>query len=568
MGATYRLGLAVLCAFPALAAAQPVHHRYPLPAPEARPSSIGADDDVAWFAETDAASIATLNERGELVEYRIEDAGSRPYAVAPSRLDGRILFTDVGLNRVGLVNSAARFTWIDIPTRNSLPLGVAFDDAGAVWFTEHAVDRIGHAIAGVVREIELPAGSAPYGIAPGEAGGRVWFTEYGTNRIGTLDAIGARGEFAIPTPDSGPTSIALGPDGVMWFTESRANKIARITVFGEVEEFEVPTPDSEPGDLSAAYGGLWFAERAAGKIGFISRDGVIREYDLPDGARANGLAYGGGASVWYVDPDANAAGRVSSNVLYAVGAGTVGTWDTRFTVRPRDGAPAWARIGVPVVGGGACPGSCFDPAVTLDLSSGDPRTALASQIPYDGGLELLQVSDASDANPGNGDFGTLPDVDAGVENAALPAQSGILPLVDRWTIVDAEPPATGRERAAVQPRLSFPARREPGVHANLVVNIVEGEDTGRESLLLEAVADGEVVASRPLVGRPTFFLVDVLGALGLDRFEGELRITRQSTRCLFWAVLASVRIDGVDFTAPTAELVTGTDATASTGGAR
>jgi hypothetical protein len=328
-----------------------------------------------------------------------------------------------------------------------------------------------------------------------------------------------------------------------------------MTVLGEVQEFAIPTPDSEPADLGATADGLWFTERAAGKIGFIRHDGSIREYALPDGARPEGLAFAPG-DVWYVDPPSNVVGRVSVNTLYAIGAGAIGTWDTRFTLRARANEPSAARVGLPP-SAGVCPGQCFDQAIVLDLSSGEPRSANASDVPYDGGIDRFQIDDVGGDL---GDFTDFPDVEAGVTNAALPAQTGVLPLVDYWTIADAEPPASGRGRDALQPMLRFPARREPGVHANLVVSVIEGESSGGLSLRIEAVRDETVVASKSLFGEETtFFLVDVLKSLGLESFDGELRVTRQSARALFWGVLASVRIDGVDFAPPTPELVSSSD---------
>jgi len=44
-------------------------------------------------------------------------------------------------------------------------------------------------------------------------------------------------EFPIPTSNSGPLGIALGPDGNLWFTESNVGKIGRITPTGTFNEF-------------------------------------------------------------------------------------------------------------------------------------------------------------------------------------------------------------------------------------------------------------------------------------------------------------------------------------------
>ena len=47
--------------------------------------------------------------------------------------------------------------------------------------------------------------------------------------------------FPIPTPDSQPISIILGPDGNLWFTEQNASNVARVTPDGVITEFRTPT---------------------------------------------------------------------------------------------------------------------------------------------------------------------------------------------------------------------------------------------------------------------------------------------------------------------------------------
>src|SRR5450631_2705167 len=45
-------------------------------------------------------------------------------------------------------------------------------------------------------------------------------------------------EFPLPSLNSPPTGIAVGPDGNIWFTEPIENKICRITPGGVVSEYE------------------------------------------------------------------------------------------------------------------------------------------------------------------------------------------------------------------------------------------------------------------------------------------------------------------------------------------
>jgi hypothetical protein len=61
----------------------------------------------------------------------------------------------------------------------------------------------------------------------------------------SVTTAGAFTEYSIPTPNSAPMGITVGPDGALSFTETGANKIGRITKHGLVTEFSIPTADSQ-----------------------------------------------------------------------------------------------------------------------------------------------------------------------------------------------------------------------------------------------------------------------------------------------------------------------------------
>src|SRR5215216_1333454 len=64
--------------------------------------------------------------------------------------------------------------------------------------------------------------------------------------------------FRIPTANSQPAGITLGPDGNMWFTEAAANQIGRIDAKGNITEFVIPQAFSAPVDIvTGADGALW-----------------------------------------------------------------------------------------------------------------------------------------------------------------------------------------------------------------------------------------------------------------------------------------------------------------------
>jgi virginiamycin B lyase len=71
--------------------------------------------------------------------------------------------------------------------------------------------------------------SGPSGIAVGPDG-NIWFTETNVNQLGTIDVHSdAIREIPLPVPGSAPFGIVTGPDNNLWITESAGNKLARYT---------------------------------------------------------------------------------------------------------------------------------------------------------------------------------------------------------------------------------------------------------------------------------------------------------------------------------------------------
>jgi len=112
-------------------------------------------------------------------------------------------------------------------------------------------------------------------------------------------------EYAVPTANSGPGGIAVGPDGTLWFTEGSANKIGRITTAGVITEYLLPAAVGGPGGITAGPdGALWFTEYYANKIGRITTGGVITEYALPaTGGGPRGITAGPDGALWFTEDD-------------------------------------------------------------------------------------------------------------------------------------------------------------------------------------------------------------------------------------------------------------------------
>ncbi len=78
----------------------------------------------------------------------------------------------------------------------------------------------------------------------------------------SAQTIGITNEYPVPTINSMPLGITLGPDGALWFTEGYGSKIGRITTAGAISEYLLPTSPAEPSGITAGPDrALWFTGR-------------------------------------------------------------------------------------------------------------------------------------------------------------------------------------------------------------------------------------------------------------------------------------------------------------------
>jgi virginiamycin B lyase len=165
--------------------------------------------------------------------------------------------------------------------------------------------------------------------------GNLWFpaiasSNFGTNRpsgaIGRMTPAGMLSIFTLPTLNSYPRQITVGPDGNLWFTAAQGSghvvygvdtppkfsetlgEIGRITPAGKFGRFSLPSSQAYPdGITSGPDGNLWFTETvnrgsksSISKIGRISPSGTITEFPLSmlaDSARY--ITAGPDGNLWF-----------------------------------------------------------------------------------------------------------------------------------------------------------------------------------------------------------------------------------------------------------------------------
>ncbi len=142
----------------------------------------------------------------------------------------------------------------------------------------------------------------------------LWFTEEIGNNIGRVTTSGAITEFPLPNPESIPVGIVAGPDGALWFTEESGNRIGRITTAGVITEFPIPTEGGSPvGITVGSDGALWFTENYGNNIGRITTSGVITEFPIPTVASApDAIAPGPDGALWFTEYSGNNIGQITT----------------------------------------------------------------------------------------------------------------------------------------------------------------------------------------------------------------------------------------------------------------
>lgn len=152
-----------------------------------------------------------------------------------------------------------------------------------IWFGDGGSGQIGYLRPnGKFTEWQTPA---PVSGAAGITflGKDVWFTSPGTNQVGMFDP--TSGQFTmydVPTPDSWPLGITIGPDGNIWFIERTAHQVGEVTPDGQFTEYPL-AKHAFPNRIVTFDGAVWFTELKAGRIGRITPDGTLTETAVDGG---------------------------------------------------------------------------------------------------------------------------------------------------------------------------------------------------------------------------------------------------------------------------------------------
>jgi len=273
------------------------------------------------------ACLTTMARAQVITEFRVPTSGSDPLEIAPG--PGGMWFTEHAVNRIGLIAPGGDFS--EFPVLRS-PSGIVTGPDANVWFTSNDNWQSGSSAPtypqGFVSRI-TPTGvmtnfvsdpfsfsGYPLSITVGPDG-RLWFTDADIEgaRIGHVSTAGQITDsyvFTSAASDDLATTITSGPDGNLWFTvfgQNRDAAIDRVTPSGVATEFALPGVRGVWGITAGPDGNLWFTETNASKVGRITPSGAVTEFTVSGNPR--GIAAGPDGNLWFAENGGNKIGRIS-----------------------------------------------------------------------------------------------------------------------------------------------------------------------------------------------------------------------------------------------------------------
>ena len=119
-------------------------------------------DQAIWITRTTGptADLLRLDSHGNTRSYPLPSPAFSTLASIVTGSDEALWFTEWNGNKVGRLDAVGSLTWLDVPTPNAYPAGIAVGPEGDIWFTESVGNRIGHIVGSGRTAVAVPAASA------------------------------------------------------------------------------------------------------------------------------------------------------------------------------------------------------------------------------------------------------------------------------------------------------------------------------------------------------------------------------------------------------------------------
>jgi virginiamycin B lyase len=271
-----------------------VYVEYDMPGPSRMPFSAAPDKDgYLWIPDFGLANkITRLDPKtGEMKDFSIPFTGTGGVHSAVPAADGSVWLAEQGSNRIGrwdpVTQQITEYQDAYLPGKEGIEDGgskhtIRIDPSGKVWTSGVPLTRFDPETGKFTRFDE--EGGYIYDVRP-DKNGDVWFTNFFANKIGKVDAKTMKvSRWSLPTENSAPRRMEIGPDGMIYSGEFQGGKMARFDPKTQTfKEFPLPGPDPSPYGMGMdADGYLWYDSHNTDSIGrFDPKTGNVIEYPFP-----------------------------------------------------------------------------------------------------------------------------------------------------------------------------------------------------------------------------------------------------------------------------------------------
>ena len=189
-----------------------------------------------WFTDTTAAylgriSVGTL----QMTKFNSPASNSGPVEIALQNGTSYLWVSEISGKIARFDTASNTFQEFTPSVPLSYPVGIAVDNKGSVWISEHGGSSIAEFVPSNSTWKKYPTSQATASPGTGPATlaidglGRLWFAEHYANRIGRLDpSSGSMEEFSISVRGAYSLLNSLDQSGNFWFAEAYGNSIGMI----------------------------------------------------------------------------------------------------------------------------------------------------------------------------------------------------------------------------------------------------------------------------------------------------------------------------------------------------
>ena len=242
--------------------------------PGHRPHGLLVDKQgTVWNTGNGNGTIGRLDPAtGKVTEFKTSSTRTGPHTIVISNDGATLWFTMQSADKIGAldVKTGAIREW----QTSGGPYGLALDKAGNVWFCRMGDDKLGRldAKTGQLSELNTGRGSMPRRIALAPDG-MLWVAMYGNGKLAKIDPAAPKvvKEYQLPGGSAGPYAVTVDGGGLVWVNEINTDSVVRLNPANdEIRVVQLPSKNTGIRKMIVDAGGkLWYMGSHNGRLGVV-----------------------------------------------------------------------------------------------------------------------------------------------------------------------------------------------------------------------------------------------------------------------------------------------------------